>query len=70
MVTKPTINLNGTSPEELLDEQLLAIDALRVAISTLWPSPRQTPATTRPGRPARPRRHSSNTGAASTGSKA
>ena len=35
MVTKPTINLNCTSPKELLDEQLLAIHALPVAISTL-----------------------------------
>jgi hypothetical protein len=29
MTTKPTINLNGTSPQALLDKQLLAIDAMR-----------------------------------------
>jgi hypothetical protein len=34
MVTKPTINLNGTSAKQLLEEHLLAIDAMRTAIST------------------------------------
>ena len=35
MVTKPTINLNGTSPGELPEQHVLAIDGLRSAISTL-----------------------------------
>jgi len=35
MVTKPTINLNGTSPGELLEQHLLAINGLCSAISTL-----------------------------------
>jgi hypothetical protein len=35
MVTKPTINLNGTSPGELLEQHLPAINGLRSAISTL-----------------------------------
>jgi hypothetical protein len=35
MITKPTINLNGTSPQALLDEHIEAIEALRSAISTL-----------------------------------
>lgn len=34
-VIKPTINLNGTSPRELLEQQLLAIEALRAAISSV-----------------------------------
>ena len=33
MTTMPTINLNGTSAKQLLQECLLAIDAMRVAIS-------------------------------------
>ena len=35
IVTKPTINPNGTSPGELLEQHLLAINGLRSAISTL-----------------------------------
>jgi hypothetical protein len=35
MITKPIINLNGTSATELLDQQIAAINALRHAISTL-----------------------------------
>jgi hypothetical protein len=35
MVTKPTINLNGTSPGELLEQHLLAINGLCSAIWTL-----------------------------------
>ena len=34
-LTKPTINLNGTSPGELLEQHLLAINGLCSAISTL-----------------------------------
>jgi hypothetical protein len=34
MVTKPTINLNGTSPKALLQDYVLAIEALRGAISS------------------------------------
>lgn len=34
MITKATINLNGTSAKQLLEEHLLAIDAMRTAIST------------------------------------
>jgi hypothetical protein len=33
MTTMPTIDLNGTSAKQLLQECLLAIDAIRVAIS-------------------------------------
>ena len=35
MVTKPTVNPNGTSPGELLEQHELAISGLRSAISTL-----------------------------------
>jgi hypothetical protein len=35
MITKPTINLNGTPPRVLLEDHLAAIEALRFAISTL-----------------------------------
>ena len=35
MTTTPFINLNGTSAKEFLEENLLAINALRIAISTL-----------------------------------
>jgi hypothetical protein len=34
-VVTPTINLNGTSPRELLEQQCLAIEALRAAISAV-----------------------------------
>ena len=34
-VTKPTINVNGTSAKELLDQRIATINALRYAISTL-----------------------------------
>jgi hypothetical protein len=34
MTTMPTINLNGTSAKKLLEEYLLAVDAMRFAIST------------------------------------
>jgi hypothetical protein len=35
MVTKPTINLNGTTARELLEQQVMAIEAMRCAISRL-----------------------------------
>lgn len=35
MTTKPTTNPHGTSPRALLDKQLLAIDAMGLAISAL-----------------------------------
>ena len=35
MITKPTINLNGTPPRVLFEDHLAAIEALRFAISTL-----------------------------------
>ena len=34
MITMPTISLNGTSAKQLLEEYLLAVDAMRIAIST------------------------------------
>jgi antitoxin component HigA of HigAB toxin-antitoxin module len=35
LTTKPTINPHSTSPQALLDKRLLAIDAMRLAISAL-----------------------------------
>ena len=35
MVTTPTITINGTRPHQLLEQQELAINGLRMAISTL-----------------------------------
>ena len=45
MIFKPTINLNGIAPQALVDQNMLAISALRSAISLLQPPPR-TGATT------------------------
>ena len=35
MITRPTINLNGTAPQDLLDQHLNAIAGLRCTISLL-----------------------------------
>jgi hypothetical protein len=35
MVTKPTINLDGTPPRVLLEQQVVVIEAMRSAISRL-----------------------------------
>jgi hypothetical protein len=35
MVTKPTINPNGTAPRVLLEQQVAVIEAMRCAISRL-----------------------------------